>query len=61
MGQEHRDLNTFFPLHQAIITVMRHFDTNGDGCVTFNEFYDTIMTADDIREHTITTEKLSIV
>jgi hypothetical protein len=40
---------------------MRHFDTNGDGCVTFNEFYDTIMTADDIREHTITTEKLSIV
>jgi len=46
---------------QAIITVMRHFDHNGDGHVTFNEFYETIMTADDIRSHTVTTEKLSAV
>jgi hypothetical protein len=40
---------------------MRHFDSNGDGHVTFNEFFETIMTADDIREMTTSTEKMSLV
>lgn len=61
----HQLLRTFFDEKQlpdqAIITVMRHFDSNGDGHVTFNEFFETIMTADDIREMTTSTEKMSLV
>jgi len=61
----HQLLRTFFDEEQlpdqAIITVMRHFDSNGDGHVTFNEFFETIMTADDIREMTTSTEKMSLV